>query len=331
MTQAKFFRQWRLLRVFAQRKGNGYTLAEMLHELAPDEPSGRTLRRDLDDLASVGFPVRDRNRPDGETEWFFDDQQWFGDNLQEAGIQLPPETAVALSLARDFLEPLLATPLGAGLGVLYRELEQSPAMEHFRELGPIFVQEGAGGKSYEGRAAKLRTIQEAIENHRRVKLNYRKPSSEESQWAIYEPLAVYVRHQSTYIVVRAGGDGPTIFLKLDRIYGARRTEERFSPQAFDVREHLSDCIGIFHASEVHTAKIRLSHLAGLVAEEEPLQEGQVVSWSGDQAILEVQYRGDIELVRWILGWGGQVEGLAPEKLRSRVAEELKKAAKKYDV
>jgi predicted DNA-binding transcriptional regulator YafY len=221
----------------------------------------------------------------------------------------------------------LATPLGAGLGVLFRELEQSPAMEHFRELGPIFVQEGAGGKSYEGRAAKLRTIQESIENHRRVKLNYRKPSSETSQWAVFEPLAVYVRHQSTYIVVR--GDGPIVFLKLDRIYGARRTDERFAPAPFDVRLHLADCIGIFHGEAVQTAKIRLSRLAGLVAEEEPLQAGQVVTWQSDEAVLEVHYRGDIELIRWVLGWGGQAEVLSPESLRARVIDELKKASKKY--
>jgi predicted DNA-binding transcriptional regulator YafY len=47
-------------------------------------------------------------------------------------------------------------------------------------------------------------------------------------------------------------------------------------------------------------------------------------------ILEVPYSDDTELLMDILKYGPQVEVLAPDDLRTKVAQRLRKAAAQYD-
>jgi len=89
--------------------------------------------------------------------------------------------------------------------------------------------------------------------------------------------------------------------------------------------------GIFSGKKVQWAKLKFSaQRARWVAHEQwhPRQKSKFQADGG--YLLEIPYSDDRELMMDILKHGPEVEVLAPQKLRARVAEELQAAAKFYD-
>src|SRR5262245_47440698 len=92
-------RQWLILRMLSARS-LGATLKEMAVETGMGE---RTIRRDLVDLQSVGFPLAETVSDHGRKHWRL------ADTGQAPAMRFTWAEAVAISLGRQFLEPLAGT------------------------------------------------------------------------------------------------------------------------------------------------------------------------------------------------------------------------------
>jgi len=98
----------------------------------------------------------------------------------------------------------------------------------------------------------------------------------------------------------------------------------------DLNAVLAAGYGIYAGRDVRWATLRFSPWQA--------QWTSAESWHADQRshydaagryILEVPYSDDIELLMDILKYGPQVEVLAPDDLRAKVAERLREALAKY--
>jgi predicted DNA-binding transcriptional regulator YafY len=101
--------------------------------------------------------------------------------------------------------------------------------------------------------------------------------------------------------------------------------------AAELDAHLGAGYGIFAGREVEWAKLRFTPEAARWVSAQVWHPKQRVQFEADGSyLLEVPYAHDRELLMEILKFGPDVEVLAPDSLRRRVAESLRQAAGGYD-
>ncbi len=119
--------------------------------------------------------------------------------------------------------------------------------------------------------------------------------------------------------------------KIDRIESVTPTTDRFEPPSEEAIEgSLGAAWDIISDQPASQVRLRFSAaVAGRVQETrwhptevvEPAEDGSLV-W---QAIVS----GTVEIRSWILGWGADVEVLAPAELRAEIGTILAAAAARY--
>ena len=118
---------------------------------------------------------------------------------------------------------------------------------------------------------------------------------------------------------------------VDAIRAAELREARAREiPAADLDAHLGSGYGIFAGREVQWAELRFTpEAARWVSAQEwhPKQRSRLAP--DGSYLLEIPYTHERELVMEILKFGADVEVLAPASLRSRVAEDLRQAARRY--
>ena len=97
-----------------------------------------------------------------------------------------------------------------------------------------------------------------------------------------------------------------------------------------MQENFAESYGIFSGKATQRAKLRFTPEKARWVAAETWHGQQVSSFDKEgNYLLEFDYNQDPELVMEIMKHGDGVEVLAPASLRKRVAEELLKAAKRY--
>src|SRR5213592_1643764 len=101
-------------------------------------------------------------------------------------------------------------------------------------------------------------------------------------------------------------------------------------RAAELDEHLGAGYGIFAGREVQWASLRFTPEAARWVAAQSWHPKQRARFDQDGSyLLEVPYSHDRELLMELLKFGADVEVLAPESLRQRVAESLKQATSRY--
>src|SRR2546426_1308013 len=109
----------------------------------------------------------------------------------------------------------------------------------------------------------------------------------------------------------------------------RDTRAKEIPAA-ELDEHLGSGYGIFAGRDVQWAELRFTPEAARWVSAQTWHPKQRSRVEADGSyVLEIPYAHERELLMEILKFGADVEVLAPEALRQRVAESLKKAASRY--
>jgi predicted DNA-binding transcriptional regulator YafY len=118
---------------------------------------------------------------------------------------------------------------------------------------------------------------------------------------------------------------------VDAIRAAELREERAKEiPAAELDEHLGSGYGIFAGREVQWAELRFTPQAARWVSAQSWHPKQRSRVEADGSyVLEIPYAHEQELVMEILKFGADVEVLAPASLRSRLAEDLKRAAARY--
>jgi len=119
--------------------------------------------------------------------------------------------------------------------------------------------------------------------------------------------------------------------KLQRVLELSITPETFEPpDPAVVQEGLARAWGVIADQEEVEVELRFdAEIAGLVTET-TWHPTELVTRQADGSVLwRARVPGTLEIRRWILGWGAQVEVLAPPELREEVAATYRKAAARY--
>jgi predicted DNA-binding transcriptional regulator YafY len=118
---------------------------------------------------------------------------------------------------------------------------------------------------------------------------------------------------------------------VDAIRAAELREARAKEiPAAELDEHLGSGYGIFAGRDVQWAELRFTPEAARWVSAQiwhPKQRSRVEA--DGSYVLEIPYAHERELVMEILKFGADVEVLAPASLRSRLAGDLERAARRY--
>jgi proteasome accessory factor C len=175
------------------------------------------------------------------------------------------------------------------------------------------------------------TVASATLQRRKLWIEYHARSTDERTERVVSPQRITHYRESWYLDAwDEERDGLRSF-SVDRIVRARLLEA----MAFDVpdeelEEHYASAYGIFGGKADKVAVLRFTREAARWVAEEKWHPEQEAVWLPDGRYeLRIPYREARELVMDIMRQGKNVEVVAPEELRERVAHELRQAAGQY--
>ncbi len=177
----------------------------------------------------------------------------------------------------------------------------------------------------------LEAIAEGWATRRRVRVMYRSPRSGELRPHVIAPYALEPTAVGIYVIGHDDWANDIRTFKIERLEHAEVIDESYTlPEAFDPEVYLSTSWGIMTSREIFEVVLRFSPTATPHIRERCWHPSQTIDFTPDGGcVLHVRVSEPMEMQPWIRSWGAQVEVLAPDWLRERVADELRRASDRY--
>ena len=195
----QLIRQHKILQILERRRF-GATLEDIrdsvVEELGLTSLHVRSIRRDLEALQAAGMDLGTEETPSGKV--------WKLRRVDRGlhKITISASELISLSMGRDLMLPLIGTTFWQGIEAFWNKIrEQLPTgvWEHYQRYRRTLRVMGLPNKSYEKHQGILKTINRAMQEHRRVECEYEslgKPASRR----ILEPYGIALYQSSIYVV-----------------------------------------------------------------------------------------------------------------------------------
>ena len=284
--------------------------------------SRRTIFRDLKELQAIGVPYRYDVRTGGymiEPEFFL------------PPIDLSLQEAMSLLLlahkARDQIQ--LPFKNSALLAALKIENNLPPKIRQYCNRALQNVSTMAGAQAPVTHSAGLdktfAQLQQAIAKKRKVNIRYH--SLFEGTIIDVElcPYHLLYNNRAWYVLGLSSLHKSVRTFKLNRMRELTTTARCFvDGENFDVYEYFGRAWSMIPEGRIYNIKLRfLPKVANNVAEVQWHSTQKVVRNSDGSATVEFRVDGLGEITWWILGYGDQVQVVAPKALRRKVLEVAK--------
>jgi len=284
--------------------------------------SRRTIFRDLKELQAIGVPFHYDAKTGGytiEPEFFLPPVDL---SLQEAlgllllahkareQIQLPFKNSVlwaALKIENNLPAKIRQYCNTALQNISTRPCAQAP-VTHSAGLDKTFAQ-----------------LQQAIVKKRKVNIRYHSLFEGTIIDVELSPYHLLYNKRAWYVLGRSSLHKSVRTFKLNRIRELTTTQRCFvDGEKFDVYDYLGRAWSMIPEGRIYNIKLRfLPKVANNVAEVQWHSTQKVVHNSDGSATVEFRVDGLGEITWWILGYGDQVQVLAPKTLRKKVLEVAK--------
>jgi len=313
-------RQWQMLRLIP-RYPIKISTADLKQRLADEgfETTQRTIQRDLMTLSDI-YPLTcdNRSKPFGWS-WMRD-----ADVMDIPGMD--SHTALAFWLAGEYLEPLLPKSTS-------RKLQA-----HFKTAAKVLdhVETKKGAPAWRNkvrvmhRGPELKTsviiaevecqVYDALLRNRRLAITYNPRGQEGAKEYEINPLGLVLKDGISYLVCSMW-DYPDIrLLALHRTQTAELLDKLSTvPSGFDLDAYIASGELDFALGGDIQLKALFSADAAFHLGERPLSDDQTITEQDDGRMLVTATAQDTSELRWwLLGFGDQVEVLAPQALRDEM-------------
>ncbi|MFQ5684889.1 MAG: helix-turn-helix transcriptional regulator [Candidatus Binatia bacterium] len=317
-------RQWHLLRRLEKSKG---TTLEQLAESIPDDfpKNPRTIRRDLEALESVGFPL--------VTEHSFGQTRW---KLLEGFSAIPAlgfsaTELMALLLSRNLLKPLEGTEIAESLNTALGKASQAlppQAHEYVRSMDQVFSIGLGPHKNYRAHRQTIDLISQAIDKRRTLQMRYYSASRDTTGRREADPYHLWFASGGLYLIAYCHLRRDVRMFAVERIRSISLTDHPYQlPLGFDIKAYVQDALRVMLGRRIEVELLFTKSAAAWVRDKiwHPSQEATRLKDGRLKLVLKVA--DTTELVGWILSFGSQVRVVRPEALRAKVKEEAKKISR----
>ena len=314
-------RQWHLLR---QLEGTrGLTLDELTESVPEDFPkNARTVRRDLEALQAVGFPLVVEKHL-GRTRW----------RLMEGFRDIPAlgfsaTELMALLLSRALLKPLDGTEIAESLNsALTKAAAALPPQghEYVRSMEQVFSVGIGPHKNYREHKQTINVISQAIDKRRTVQMRYYSASRDSTGRREVDPYHLWYAAGGLYLIAYCHLRQDVRLFAIERIRSLAATDHPYQmPLGFNVQEYVQDALNVMRGRRIDVELLFSKKAAAWVKDKSwhPSQETKLLKDGRLKMILKVA--DNEELLGWILSFGSQVKVIGPDDLGKKVTDEAQK-------
>ena len=181
----------------------------------------------------------------------------------------------------------------------------------------------------------LETLTEAWSVSRKVRIKHQSSPGKPVQEYIYAPYFIepYAIGHTGYVFGWREPPGEMRTLKLERIRAIEPLDEEYEiPSQFNVDQLLADAWGIWYSEDEPVAVVLKFHprVAARIRETQWHRSEELEDLPDGYLLWRARVAEPQEMMPWIRGWGPDVEVMAPEGLREKVAGEMRQAAELYE-
>lgn len=315
-------RQWKLIQLLAKAR-YGIGAEALADELACTR---RTVYRDLDALMFAGFPITSEKR-DGRAFYRVIEGFKLGDT------PFTPDELLALGFSEDLLRSLEGTVFHDSIQSALAKIRASlgPELADFlARLRESFRVLPGPHKNYADFADVIRTLNEAVLEHRTVRMKYTTARTGETRARDFDPYRVWYRSGGLYAIGHDHKSGELRTFAVDRIKAPELTKARFKiPDDFDFEARSASAFGVV-VEPPERVRIRFAARRALYVREHDWHPSQKIERLADGSIeLAMDVGPGDELASWALSFGADAEVLEPASLRAQVAHALDGARARY--
>ena len=319
-------RQWHLLRRLENTRG--LTLPELVEAVPDDYPkNARTVRRDLEALEAVGFPlVTDRHN--GQTRW----------RLIEGFRNIPAlgfsaTELMALTFSRKLLRPLEGTEIQAALNSALNKVASAlppQGHEYVRAFDNLFSIGFGPHKNYQQYTKTVDLITQAIDKTRTAQIRYFSASRGSTSRREVDPYRLWYAAGGLYLIAYCHLRKDVRLFAVERIRSITLTDHPYQmPLGFDVEEYVQDALMIMRGRRIEVELLFSKTAAAWVKDKLWHTSQETFLMKDGRLRMALKVADTDELVGWILSFGSQVRVVSPDSLRVKAREEAKKVFGSY--
>jgi proteasome accessory factor B len=178
----------------------------------------------------------------------------------------------------------------------------------------------------------IEVITRAWADRRRVRIRYRSSTGEVTDRVICPYfLEVARREPGAYVIAYDDLRGALRTFKIERIADAELLDSLYTiPDDFDPYEQLSSSWSVMQEPEVEV-RLRFSPVVTHRVKENVWHHSQQLTDLADGGCeLSMRVSGTREVRAWVMGWGSDVEVLAPQSLREEVCSHARTLVERYN-
>ena len=322
-------RQWLLLNRMPRRGRKGTkSFQEALREMGLDV-SLRTIQRDLKEL-SRQFPlVSDEERISG---W-----KWSEDAAVFDVPGMDPHAALAFKMIDLHLKDMLPTgcldflkPYSKRAGKVLGQLETHGLARWPKKIARISRHLSLDSPGIDHRI--LSAVYDALLLEKQLEISYCSRTENETREGVIHPLGLVFVDNIAYLVCTFWEYQDVRQIALHRIETARLLDDLSQKlRDFKLKEYIA--AGNFDfpqsAGTIQLQCLFDAHVARHL-EESPLNSTQMLTKQEDgRILLSAEIEDTAQLRWWLLGFGEQVEVIAPKGLRVQIGQSLREAVARY--
>ena len=321
---AEVIRQWSILRELESSRR--LTIDEMAEKAGV---TTRTIRRDLEALQLVGFPIYDELY-EGKRYWLLEQKAF--KRLDATGFTFAELSALYFS--RTLVEGLAATPFQQDVKSAFERLAGAltPGMRSFLDRLPLVMQakaeRGSQAQAAGPRGKEIGQLLDATLQHRRVVMRYHSFSSEREKEYLVEPARVVFAQGALYLIAFVPEYSETRTFAVDRIKSLSLTEDRFEPVEGD-DEVFAHSLGVHHGTPEQVEVAFEPRIAPYVRERVWHSSQTVRDEPDGGVVVTLNVSNDFALRSWILGFGALARVMSPRALVEAVEKEAREMVARY--
>jgi len=302
----------------------GRSLQELVDNVSDDYPkNARTVRRDLEALEAVGFPLV-TERHNGQTRW----------RLMEGFCDIPAlgfsaTELMALLLSRNLLKPLEGTEIDASLNsALSKAATALPPQghEYVRAMEQIFSVGIGPHKNYRQHRQTIDLISQAIDKRRTAQMRYFSASRNSTGRREADPYFLRFAGGGLYMIGYCHLRKEVRMFAVECIRSITLTDHPYQmPLDFKVDEYVQDALGIMRSGRRIEVELLFSKKSASWVKDKTCHPSQETTLLKDGRLkMTLKVADNEELVGWILSFGGEVRVLHPEALDAKVKAEARR-------
>lgn len=310
-----------LHRIFIQRR----TPIKRSHLAEKLECSEKTIQRNLDVLRDhMAAPLIYDKEQKG---WLYNKKD---QKFELPGLWLTAEEIQGLAVVLDIVEAMELGSFSSDFAAIKYAIDKLLAArgissEQFNQWVSYIPK-----KRHRANTAIFQKISRALIDKQRLHIAYEDYKGHTTQREV-SPLKVVHYDEKWYLDAWCHKRNDFRSFMLARISNACvHTEECVDTDEQARWAHFADSYGIFAGKAKHIAELRFSGASAREAASFEWHHDQQGEWKEHYYELRIPYNDDRELVRTLLGYGDEVEVLAPSSLKKRVLTKAKQIVATYD-